>query len=47
MAQTIRRKQTGVRRLARAQGTRRLVRMARARTCSVIEWLMRVLPSTV
>ena len=46
MAQTIRRKQTGVRRQARKQGTQRQVRKARARTNSLIDWLMRVLPFT-
>lgn len=46
MAQTIRRKQTGVRRQARAQGTRRQVRKARARTNSLIGRLLRVLPFT-
>lgn len=46
MARTIRRKQAGVRRQARAQGTRRQVRKARAKTNSLIDWLMRVLPFT-
>lgn len=46
MAQTIRRKPTGVRRQARAQGTKRQVRNARARTNSLVDALMRVLPFT-
>ena len=46
MAQTIRRKQNGVRRQARAQGTRRQVRKARAHTSTLVDALMRVLPFT-
>jgi cell division protein FtsQ len=46
MAQTIRRKATGVRRQARAQGTRQQVRKAQAKTNSLIDWLMRMLPFT-
>jgi cell division protein FtsQ len=46
MAQTIRRKPTGVRRQARAQGTKRQVRNARAKTNSLVDALMRVLPFT-
>jgi cell division protein FtsQ len=46
MAQTIRRKQTGVRRQARKQDTQRQVRKARARTSSLLDWLLRVLPFT-
>lgn len=46
MAQTIRRKPTGVRRQARAQGTRRQVRKAKAKTNSLVDALMRVLPFT-
>ena len=46
MAQTIRRKPTGVRRQARAQGTKRQVRKAKARTNSLVDALMRVLPFT-
>lgn len=46
MAQTIRRKQTGVRRQARAQGTRTKVRKARAQTGSLVGALLRVLPFT-
>lgn len=46
MAQTIRRKPTGVRRQARAQGTKRQVRKAKAKTNSLIDALMRVLPFT-
>lgn len=46
MAQTIRRKPTGVRRQARAQGTQQQVRKARAKTNSLIDALMRVLPFT-
>ena len=46
MAQTIRRKQTGVRRQARAQGAQRKVRQARARTGSLVGALLRVLPFT-
>ncbi|WP_305098227.1 cell division protein FtsQ/DivIB [Croceibacterium aestuarii] len=46
MAQTIRRKQTGVRRQARAQGTKRQVRKARAQTSTLVDALMRVLPFT-
>jgi cell division protein FtsQ len=46
MARTIRRKQTGVRRQARAQGTQRKVRSARARTGSLVDALLRVLPFT-
>jgi len=46
MARTIRRKPTGVRRQARAQGTRQQVRKARAKTNSLVDALMRVLPFT-
>jgi cell division protein FtsQ len=46
MAQTIRRKQSGVRRQARAQGTRTKVRKARAQTGSLVGALLRVLPFT-
>lgn len=46
MAQTIRRKPTTVRRQARAQGTSRQVRKARARTNSLVDALVRVLPFT-
>ena len=46
MAQTIRRKQTGVRRQARAQGTRTKVRKARAQTGSLVGALLRLLPFT-
>jgi cell division protein FtsQ len=46
MAQTIRRKQNGVRRQARAQGTKRQVRRAQAHTSTLIDALMRVLPFT-
>ena len=46
MAQTIRRKPTGVRRQARAQGTKRQVRKAKAKTNSLVDALMRVLPFT-
>lgn len=46
MAQTIRRKPTGVRRQARAQGTQQQVRKARAKTNSLVDALMRVLPFT-
>jgi cell division protein FtsQ len=46
MARTIRRKQTGVRRQARAQGTQRTVRKARAQTGSLVDALLRVLPFT-
>lgn len=46
MAQTIRRKATGVRRQARAHDTKRQVRKARAKTNSLLDWLMRLLPFT-
>ncbi len=46
MAQTIRRKQTGVRRQARAAGYKRQVRKARAQTSTLVDTLMRVLPFT-
>jgi cell division protein FtsQ len=46
MAQTIRRKATGVRRQARAHDTKRQVRQARQKTNSLIAWLMRRLPFT-
>lgn len=46
MAQTIRRNAAPVRRQARAQGTRTKVRKARAKTNSLIDALMRVLPFT-
>ena len=46
MAQTIRRKATGVRRQARAQDTKRQVRQARQKTNSLLDWLMRKLPFT-
>ena len=46
MAQTIRRKATGVRRQARAHDTRRQVRQAKQRTNSLLDWLMRRLPFT-
>lgn len=46
MAQTIRRKQTGVRRQARAQGAQRKVRQARAQTGSIVGALLRLLPFT-
>jgi cell division protein FtsQ len=44
MSQTIRRKATGVRRAAAAQGKARKVRKARARTGSLVDWFMRILP---
>jgi cell division protein FtsQ len=46
MAQTIRRKATGVRRQARAHDTKRQVRQARQKTSSLMDWLMRRLPFT-
>jgi len=46
MAQTIRRKATGVRRQARAHDTQRQVRQARQKTNSLFDWLMRKLPFT-
>jgi len=46
MAQTIRRKATGVRRQARAHDTQRQVRQARQKTNSLFGWLMRKLPFT-
>jgi cell division protein FtsQ len=46
MAQTIRRKATGVRRQARAHDTRRQVRQAKQKTNSLIAWMMRRLPFT-
>ena len=46
MAQTIRRKQSGVRRQARTQGARTKVRKARAQTGSLVGALLRVLPFT-
>ncbi|MXO58023.1 FtsQ-type POTRA domain-containing protein [Altererythrobacter salegens] len=46
MAQTIRRKQTGVRRQARKQDTRRQVRKAQAHTSTLVDALIRVLPFT-
>ncbi|HTK71589.1 MAG TPA: cell division protein FtsQ/DivIB [Croceibacterium sp.] len=46
MAQTIRRKATGVRRQTRAHDTKRQVRQARQKTNSLIDWLMRRLPFT-
>jgi cell division protein FtsQ len=46
MAQTIRRKATGVRRQARAHDTKRQVRQAKQKTNSLIAWLMRRLPFT-
>lgn len=46
MAQTISRKARGVRRQARTQGTKRQVRKARAKTNSLLDALMRVLPFT-
>jgi cell division protein FtsQ len=46
MAQTIRRKATGVRRQARTQDTKRQVRQARQKTSSLMDWLMRKLPFT-
>lgn len=46
MAQTIRRKATGVRRQARAQDTQRQVRQAKQKTNSLVGWLMRKLPFT-
>jgi len=46
MAQTIRRKATGVRRQARAHDTKRQVRQAKQTTNSLIVWLMRKLPFT-
>ncbi len=46
MAQTIRRKATGVRRQARAHDTKRQVRQAKQTTNSLIGWLMRKLPFT-
>lgn len=46
MAQTIRRNAKPVRRQARAQGTRTKVRKARAKTNSLVDALMRVLPFT-
>lgn len=46
MAQTIRRKATGVRRQARAHDTQRQVRQARQKTNSLLGWLMRKLPFT-
>lgn len=46
MAQTIRRKATGVRRQARAHDTKRQVRQAKQKTNSLIAWLMRKLPFT-
>ncbi|ANU08540.1 cell division protein FtsQ/DivIB [Paraurantiacibacter namhicola] len=46
MAQTIRRKSTGVRRQARAQGTKRQVRKATKQTSSLFGALLRLLPFT-
>ena len=46
MAQTIRRNAGTVRRQARAQGARTKARKAKARTSSLIDALMRVLPFT-
>ena len=46
MAQTIRRKATGVRRQARAHDTKRQVRQAKQKTSSLMDWLMRKLPFT-
>jgi len=46
MAQTIRRKATGVRRQARAHDTKRQVRQAKQTTNSLVVWLMRKLPFT-
>jgi cell division protein FtsQ len=46
MAQTIRRKTTGVRRQARAHDTKRQVRQARQKTNSLAGWLLRRLPFT-
>ena len=46
MAQTIRRNAAPARRQARSQGTRTKVRKARARTNSLVDALMRVLPFT-
>lgn len=46
MARTLRRKQTGVRRQARAQGAQRKVRKARAQTGTVVGALLRMLPFT-
>lgn len=46
MAQTIRRKATGVRRQARAHDTKRQVRQAKQKTNSLVAWLMRRLPFT-
>jgi cell division protein FtsQ len=46
MAQTIRRKATGVRRQARAHDTKRQVRQARQKTNSLAGWLLRRLPFT-
>jgi cell division protein FtsQ len=46
MAQTIRRKATGVRRQARAHDTKRQVRKAKQTTSSLMDWLMRKLPFT-
>lgn len=46
MAQTIRRKATGVRRQARAHDTKRQVRQAKQKTNTLIAWLMRRLPFT-
>lgn len=46
MAQTIRRNAAPVRRQARSQGNRTKVRKARARTSSLVDALMRVLPFT-
>ena len=46
MAQTIRRKATGVRRQARAQGRQGQVRKAKARTNSVFDRIVNALPFT-
>ena len=46
MAQTIRRKATGVRRQARAHDTKRQVRQAKQTTNSLVVWLLRKLPFT-
>jgi cell division protein FtsQ len=46
MAQTIRRKATGVRRQVRAHDTKRQVRQAKQTTSSLMDWLMRKLPFT-
>jgi cell division protein FtsQ len=46
MAETIRRKATGVRRQARAHDTKRQVRQAKQKTSSLMDWLMRKLPFT-